>query len=102
MTFNEFLASLEASSPDCVPDQVLKALWWDKKGDWDFAHSIAQSTPTVLGSAVHAYLHRREGEEWNARYWYSHAGRPLFAGSLDEEWRALVEEALEFYRQDIP
>jgi len=25
--------------------------------------------------AVHAYLHRKEGVEWNAEYWYSRAGR---------------------------
>jgi hypothetical protein len=102
MTVEQFLESLEESAPDPALDEVLKALWWDRKGDWDFAHSIAQSIPTVLGSAVHAYLHREEGVIWNADYWYSHAGRSRPDIPLDEEWRSLLEESLEFYRQDLP
>ncbi len=102
MTLKDFHASLEDSSPSSEMDQVLQALWWDKKDDWDFAHSIAQSIPTPQGSAVHAYLHRKEGVLWNADYWYEHAGRKRFAGSLEEEWEVLLEEALEFYRQDLP
>jgi hypothetical protein len=102
VTMDDFIKSLDSSSPDSVPGDVLKALWWNKKGDWDFAHSIAQAIPTALGSAIHAYLHREEGADWNADHWYSHAGRKRFSGSLEEEWRALVEEALQFYRQDLP
>lgn len=98
----EFLASLDGDAPDPDLDEVLKALWWDKQGDWDFAHSIAQHIPTVLGSAVHAYLHREEGVLWNADYWYAHAGRSRPDSSLEDEWRALAEEACNFYRQDLP
>jgi hypothetical protein len=45
-------------------------------------------------AAVHAYLHRKEGDLWNARYWYTTAGRKPFSGSLEEEWEALVREFL--------
>jgi hypothetical protein len=41
--------------------------------------------------AVHAYLHRKEGEAWNADYWYKRAGRQFHRESLDGEWAALVE-----------
>jgi hypothetical protein len=43
--------------------------------------------------AVHAYLHRKEGEEWNADYWYRRAGHYRRA-DLNEEWQALVEGLL--------
>ena len=94
MTFNEFLTSIDAVQPGRELPDTLKSLWWDRKGDWDRAHSIAQEIPTVQGSAVHAYLHREEGVIWNADYWYSRAGRQRPNVSLEEEWTLLVEEML--------
>ncbi|MGD0632216.1 MAG: hypothetical protein ABR987_23065 [Terracidiphilus sp.] len=41
--------------------------------------------------AVHAYLHRKEGEAWNADYWYKRAGRRFHRETLEAEWAALVE-----------
>jgi hypothetical protein len=73
---------------------TLTSLWWDRKGDWNRAHSIAQDIPTAQGSAVHAYLHREEGVLWNADYWYRRAGRPRPGISLEAEWEALVLEML--------
>ncbi len=43
---------------------------------------------------VHAYLHRKEGDEGNAGYWYRRAGRPPYAGSLDDEWEAIARALL--------
>ncbi len=43
------------------------------------------------GSWIHAYLHRKEGDIFNSRYWYNKAGKPAFNGSLKEEWEALGE-----------
>jgi hypothetical protein len=40
---------------------------------------------------VHAYLHRKEGDASNARYWYRRAGKPAAAAGLSEEWRAIAE-----------
>ena len=95
MTFDEFLESVDDAKPSAQLSETLTSLWWDKKGDWDKAHSIAQDIPTVQGSAVHAYLHREEGVLWNADYWYSRAGRVRPDLSLEEEWQALVMEMLE-------
>jgi hypothetical protein len=39
---------------------------------------------------VHAYLHRKEGDVWNADYWYSKAGKVRPKVSLEEEWENLV------------
>mgnify|MGYP000278918953 CR=1 FL=1 len=83
-----------SSEPPAGLSETLTSLWWDKKGNWDRAHSIAQEIPTEQGSAVHAYLHREEGVLWNADYWYSRAGRQRPDVSLEEEWRQLVEEML--------
>jgi hypothetical protein len=94
MTFEAFLASVAGEQPGPELSETLAALWWDKKGDWDRAHAIAQRIPTVQGSAVHAYLHREEGVLWNADYWYDRAGRQRPAIPLSEEWQQLVEEML--------
>ena len=95
MTFDEFIDNIARNeTPDSVFSETLTSLWWDRKGDWDRAHSIAQDIPTAQGSAVHAYLHREEGVLWNADYWYRRAGRPRPEISLEAEWEALVLEML--------
>jgi hypothetical protein len=43
---------------------------------------------------VHAYLHRKEPDLANARYWYNRAGRSPATGSLEQEWDALAVELL--------
>jgi hypothetical protein len=87
----DFRASLSQSEPPAGLSIPCQALWWDGKGDWARAHSLVDSLETSDGMAVHAYLHRKEGEDWNANYWYDRAGRRFHRSSLDEEWDALVE-----------
>ena len=74
---------------------VLLALWWDGRGNWKKAHEIAQDVPGPDGAWVHAYLHRKEGDEWNAGYWYRRAGRTAAHGDWRVEWEAIVKEMLE-------
>jgi hypothetical protein len=95
MTLEEFLKTIPEDAPPANLPETLTSLWWDKKGNWDRAHSIAQEIPTVQGSAVHAYLHREEGVIWNADYWYRRAGRQRPKIPLDEEWGQLAIEMLE-------
>lgn len=99
MTISEYIAACDsagASGPWPADwQELLKSLALDRGGDWDGAHSIAQDVPGSQGSAVHAYLHRKEGVQWNAEYWYQRARRPPFTGSLDEEWTALAVELLD-------
>ncbi|MGW8187378.1 MAG: hypothetical protein ACWGNK_08920 [Desulfobacterales bacterium] len=94
MSIEEFIGSTDNDRPPPQLSDTLTSLWWDKKGNWDKAHSIAQTIRTVQGSAVHAYLHREEGVMWNADYWYSRAGRERPDIPLEEEWRLLVKEML--------
>jgi hypothetical protein len=94
MTPAEFEAALTLAAPPDALSAPLAALWWDAKGDWARAHSLVDDLETTDGMAVHAYLHRKEGVEWNANYWYARAGRRYRRPSPDDEWRALVEGLL--------
>jgi hypothetical protein len=73
---------------------LLRALWHEAHGDWDTAHNLAQGIDSPQGALLHAYLHRKEGDAFNAAYWYRQAGRPAFRGSLEAEWTALVTTLL--------
>jgi hypothetical protein len=88
-----FRTSIDMASPPDVSAPLL-ALWWDAKGDWTKAHECAQSDPGPLGAAVHAYLHRKEPDLANARYWYNRAGRAPATVSIEQEWDSLVTEFL--------
>ncbi len=95
MTFAELHASLEQSAPPAQLAPLLAALWWDAKGDWRRAHEIAQEIDSSAAAWVHAYLHRKEGDEGNAAYWYRQARRPHCRQSLPAEWEAMVRSFLE-------
>lgn len=71
---------------------LLKALRWDAEGHWDKAHDLVAAEATRAAARVHAYLHRKEGDVDNARYWYASAGERPFTGSLEQEWRDLVRD----------
>ena len=94
MTSAEFQFSLSASAPPADLSAPLTALWWDAKGDWARAHSLVDSLSTKDGMAVHAYLHRKEGADWNADYWYTRAGRTYHRPTLEAEWAALLAALL--------
>jgi hypothetical protein len=81
--------------PDQPSTLLLRALQLDAGGDWTQAHEIVQNLEhDPHAAAVHAYLHRKEGDNFNARYWYQRAGRAPVAGPITEEWVALVTELL--------
>ncbi|XOV94247.1 MAG: hypothetical protein ACFHWX_05985 [Bacteroidota bacterium] len=67
----------------------LKALEADKNGNWDEAHDLVQDLGTPDAAWIHAYLHRKEGDHMNARYWYNRAGKAFYEGSLEDEWTDL-------------
>jgi hypothetical protein len=68
----------------------LKALWYDGKGEWKKAHDQVDHLSGKTAARVHAYLHRKEGDLWNADYWYSKAGEKRPNQTLEEEWQDLV------------
>ena len=93
-TYDDFLSSLSGDTPPAGLSSALQALWWDGKGEWSKGHDLLQDEGPIAECRVHAYLHRKEGEDWNARYWYSRAEESFYKGGLDEEWMELVRRFL--------
>src|SRR5258705_13279822 len=94
MTFDEFKSSIVQLQPPAALSPALAALWLDAKENWDKAHKIVMDESGADCAWVHAYLHRREGDLDNARYWYGQAGHPVATGPLSEEWAAIVSAIL--------
>jgi hypothetical protein len=90
MTLDEFRQSLTATAPPAGLTHALAGLWWDGKGDWKQAHESAQQDEGKDGSWVHAYLHRKEGDQGNAAYWYNRADKQVCREPLDAEWVSIV------------
>jgi hypothetical protein len=86
-----FKESLSQDAPDPQLSTILKSLWYDAKGDWKRAHDFVDQLPGSDAAWVHAYLHRREGDIWNADYWYALAKKTRPSYSLEEEWANLVD-----------
>jgi len=91
MTFEEFRLSSSAAKPPAGLSLALAGLWWDARGDWKRAHESAQEDAGREGAWVHAYLHRKEGDQENAAYWYARAGKPVCREPLDAEWVGIVK-----------
>jgi hypothetical protein len=90
MTLEELRASLHQPQPPAALPPLLAALWWEAKGDWNQAHEIAQAEESTDAAWVHAYLHRKEGDDGNAGYWYRQARQPICKLALDAEWEQIV------------
>lgn len=95
MNYQLFMASLEHTSPPAELPLALLALWHDARGNWDLAHETIQNESDETSAWIHAYLHRKEGDLWNARYWYNKCRRSEFKGSLTEEWQSIARTILE-------
>ncbi|MHA7864736.1 hypothetical protein [Flagellimonas marinaquae] len=92
--YEAFESTLDLTAPPKEWPEALQSLWFDAQGDWESSHNIAQDLHSTMGSWIHAYLHRKEGDEWNARYWYDRAGQPFPNYGLEEELKVLVEANL--------
>lgn len=95
MIFSQFL-SLCAQDTATPPEELtpeLQVLFHSKQGNWESAHDIAQDLPGTNGAWLHAFLHREEGDLWNADYWYQNAGKttPNEDFSLEKEWKSLAQ-----------
>ena len=95
MTLDEFKKSTKDESPPSGLSPLLKAMWYDAKGNWESAHNLAQDVHTTDGSWIHAYLHRKEGDIGNASYWYHRANQPVSHKSLSEEWEEITTSLLD-------
>ncbi|HVG26071.1 MAG TPA: hypothetical protein VM865_00590 [Acidobacteriaceae bacterium] len=87
------LRQLPAADAATLPPLV-RALWHEAHGDWAAAHALAQDIESPEAARVHAYLHRKEGDESNAGYWYRRAGEPLPSVSFEAEWSSIASALL--------
>ena len=91
MNYQEFIDSLKLDECPDPLDPCLRALWHDAAGDWDTAHEIVQQINSAGAARIHAYLHRKEGDDWNSRYWHRRAGTSYPEDmNLEQEWDSLV------------
>ena len=81
----------QTPDPASLASDHLRALWHDLNGDWDTAHNIVQQMFDLEAMWIHAYLHRKEPDIWNARYWYRNACK-TYPGEIDFD--AEAEEIL--------
>lgn len=95
MDIERFESSVKGGRLPAGLTPLLKALWHDARGDWALAHEIVQGEKGRDAAAVHAYLHRKEGDLSNADYWYGRANRARPAMALTAEWRELALQLLD-------
>ncbi len=83
----------KVGEPGSLESDHLKALWYDLHDDWDTAHRIVQSMYDDYAMWIHAYLHRKEPDITNSKYWYRRSGHP-FPGNVgfDEEVSTILSE----------
>ncbi len=94
MDLKTFQASTRDGTPPENLERALQALWQQSNGNWDDAHKLAQAQDDIRGAWVHAHLHRVEGDERNAGYWYRRADKPHSTLSLDAEWEEIATALL--------
>lgn len=73
---------------------ALQALWYDYQEDWHQSHQLIDHESEKNCTWVHAYLHRKEGDLSNARYWYRRSGKSESKLSLAEERQKIAEALL--------
>jgi hypothetical protein len=94
MQFETFHQSIKDAMPPEGITVHLLAMWYDGHGNWDKAHSMVDNLEDETACWVHAYLHRKEGDIWNADYWYRKAGKTRPDVSLQKEWEIIVQSLL--------
>lgn len=98
MTYESFKKTLSEKTVPQHFHPLLKALWYDFNGNWEAAHEVAQSKEgTKDYDHLHAYLHRKEGDNWNANYWYRRAGEVMQKINLEDEWEELTKKFIAKY-----
>lgn len=87
---NQFIQSIDDNLPPEGIGILARALWFDGKGEWEKSHGIIQDLESRDAARIHAYLHRKEGDLWNADYWYRKANAHRPSCTLREEWEQLA------------
>ena len=91
INYNDFLESTKKDTPPGNLEGVQLALWYALKDNWDMAHKITQDIHTDTASWIHAYLHRVEGDNGNANYWYRRCNKSPYSGTLKNELNDIIK-----------
>ena len=91
MDFQEFKMICE-NKDQKFDDLILQSLYLIKQNEWEKSHNIAQDIYTNFGSIVHGLLHRIEGDDWNAKYWFSQGSYSGFHSTIDQEWDNIADK----------
>ncbi len=91
MTIIQWQDSLKQQNPPKELNNIQKSLWYISKGNWDKAHSIVQFIFSKNAAWVHAFIHRVEGDNANANFWYRNAGKEFPNTDQKQEYNQLVE-----------
>ncbi len=70
---------------------VKNAIELANNGKWAEAHDLVDGPSDLTAVWLHANLHREEGDESNAAYWYSKAGKPVSTLSFSEERQEILD-----------
>ena len=97
MKLDEFVDAIERQEMPEGLAPLLEALFFAACNKWEEAHTIVQDLESADAAWIHAYLHRLEGDEMNARYWYNRAGRTACVLSSDKEWETIAMALLPRY-----
>ncbi len=92
---------LVSSISSNVPAEVLAGLFL-YVDDLEASHEISQNSPGFIGSYWHAIMHRREGDFWNAKYWYRNALRHQALPELDYDPYAFTDACEQDKGQNSP
>ncbi|MBT8239106.1 MAG: hypothetical protein HKP24_13025 [Croceitalea sp.] len=98
-TFEEFMGTLALENPPPSWPLELQSLWWDANANWKESHKIAQELTNEIGNWIHAYLHRKEGDKFNAGYWYRQANKPYSSLTFKEEFEEMVIFVINYQNQ---
>ena len=63
-----------AGDPAIASNPAIPAGLWLYVDELDRSHQISQQLKDSTGSFWHGIMHRREGDFWNAKYWFDRAG----------------------------
>ncbi|WP_346237894.1 hypothetical protein ABDK00_002320 [Niabella insulamsoli] len=91
MNKEAFKKSLQEGAVPEGLSELQAGLWHAANDNWQAAHEVAQAHEGERDfDHLHAYLHRAEGDEWNANYWYRRAGVKMPDQSLPDELDNLI------------
>ncbi len=66
-------------------NELLEVLDLIAEENYEEAHLVLQLSDTEEAAWLQACLYRKEGDEWNANYWYDKAGRSMPTYSVETE-----------------